>query len=68
MGAKGGIRNLIIKLNPTITGFQSVAKSKEKAYQKAKARGDVIESLDVNNMSKSDVMHLSALNSFGEIK
>lgn len=68
LGAKGGIRNLIIKLNPTITGFQSAAKSKEKAYQKAKARGDVIESLDVNNMSKSDVMHLSALNSFGEIK
>lgn len=68
LGAKGGIRNLIIKLNPTITGFQSAAKSKEKAYQKAKARGDVIESLDVNNMSKSDVMYLSALNSFGEIK
>lgn len=68
LGAKGGLRNLIIKLNPTITGFQSAAKSKEKAYQKAKARGDVIESLDVNNMSKSDVMHLSALNSFGEIK
>ena len=68
LGTKGGLRNLIIKLNPTITGFQSAAKSKEKAYQKAKARGDVIESLDVNNMSKSDVMHLSALNSFGEIK
>ena len=68
LGTKGGLRSLIIKLNPTITGFQSAAKSKEKAYQKAKARGDVIESLDVNNMSKSDVMHLSALNSFGEIK
>lgn len=66
--SKGGIRNLIIKLNPTLTGFQSVAKSKEKAYQKAKARGDVIESLDINTMSESDIIHLSALNSFGEIK
>lgn len=68
LGAKGGLRNLIIKLNPTITGFQSAAKSKEKAYQKAKARGDVIESLDASNMSKADIMHLSALNSFGSIK